>query len=411
MLIVDAGFADQEFGTDYAEIGNGSFHAGSDTGAVSGDISIHAASLIMDASGVNGSVTAQTRIGNLGDGDVSGNLNITSASDIELLASGGGLANIGSVTLGTDVTTSGNTTIISGGGITLAAQDGGEARIEAGGIDGTMVVTAQGNIVLSTENDTDVNSLAFIGNFGNGGNVTVTSRNGSVELLADSNGGSVQIGNNQIQQNAPVGGDVTVVATHGNVEVSATGDGAFAQIGNSNGSSVSGNVSVLAGRALQLAGGTQVLIGNLNLDEPLSGNTTITAQSLGGDISAILFNDLAYGDFALNLTGASALVLPVAADYSSSHALSISNGGDIVFAASLQNAGTGDITITSGGTVLVGGQQAQGSVAVGSFGGTTTVTGTNVIVEADNGSAQIGYHGAGHGAVNVVGRQERNGSG
>ena len=56
VLIVDAGIADQEFGTDYAEIGNGSFHAGSDTGAVSGDISIHAASLIMDASGVNGSV-------------------------------------------------------------------------------------------------------------------------------------------------------------------------------------------------------------------------------------------------------------------------------------------------------------------------------------------------------------------
>src|SRR6185312_4740009 len=160
-----------------------------------------------------------------------------------------------------------------------------------------------------------------------------------------------------------------------------------------------------AGRALQLAGGTQILIGNLNLDGPLSGNTTITAQSLGGDISAILFNDLAYGDFALNLTGASALVLPVAADYSSAHSLSISNGGDIVFAASLQNAGTGDITITAGGTVLVGGQQAQGSVAVGSFGGTTTVTGTNVIVEADNGSAQIGYHGAGRGAVNVVGRK------
>ena len=270
---------------------------------------------------------------------------------------------------------------------------------------GTMTVTAQGNIVLSAENDTDENSLAFIGNFGNGGNVTVTSTNGSVELLANSNGGSVQIGNNQIQQNAPVGGDVTVVATHGNVEVSATGDGAFAQIGNNNGSSVSGNVSVLAGRALQLAGGTQVLIGNLNLDEPLSGNTTITAQSVGGDISAILFNDLAYGDFALNLTGASALVLPVAADYLSCYALSISNGGDIVFAASLQNAGTGDITITAGGTVLVGGQQAQGSVAVGSFGGTTTVTGTNVIVEADNGSAQIGYHGAGHGAVDVVGRQ------
>ena len=277
-------------------------NAGATTPArVSGNISINAASLIMDAIGTNGLVTAQTRIGNLGNGNVSGNLNIAATSDLEILASGGGIANIGSVTQGTGVTTSGNTTIVSGGGITLAAQDGGEARIEAGGINGTMIVTAQGDIVLSTENDTDFNSLAFIGNFGNGGNVTVTSKLGSVELLANSTGGSVQIGNKQIQQNASVGGDVAVVAPQRNVEVSATGDGAFAQIGNNNGSSVSGNVSASAGRALQLAGGTQILIGNLNLDGPLSGNTTITAQVVGvrhqRDPLRVIS---AYGDFALH---------------------------------------------------------------------------------------------------------------
>ncbi len=34
---------------------------------------------------------------------------------------------------------------------------------------------------------------------------------------------------------------------------------------------------------------------------------------------------------------------------------SIANGGDIVFTGSLQNSGTGDINVTSGGAVTIGG--------------------------------------------------------
>ncbi len=71
------------------------------------------------------------------------------------------------------------------------------------------------------------------------------------------------------------------------------------------------------------------------------------------------------------------------------------NGGDIVFAGSLQNSGTGDFAITSGSTVTIGGDGAAGNAAVGSAGGTTTISGANVALEADNGYAQLGFHGGG----------------
>ena len=80
----------------------------------------------------------------------------------------------------------------------------------------------------------------------------------------------------------------------------------------------------------------------------------------------------------------------------------MSNGGDIDFAGSVQNSGTGDITVNSAGTVLVGGTGATGDVSVGSAGGTTTVLAKNVLLEADNGYAQIGFNGASGGDIDIV---------
>src|SRR6185437_11005967 len=55
----------------------------------------------------------------------------------------------------------------------------------------------------------------------------------------------------------------------------------------------------------------------------------------------------------------------------------------------------------NGGSIVVGGANAQGDVAVGSQGGTTTLAANNVTLSATNGYAQLGYHGAGTSAISV----------
>ncbi|MBS0273176.1 MAG: hypothetical protein JSR55_01975, partial [Proteobacteria bacterium] len=55
-----------------------------------------------------------------------------------------------------------------------------------------------------------------------------------------------------------------------------------------------------------------------------------------------------------------------------------------------------------GGDIFVGGSNASGGVAIGSMSGTTTLAGANVTLSATNGYAQIGYHGGGSGAINLL---------
>ena len=271
---------------------------------------------------------------------------------------------------------------------------------------GSVSVTANGNILLSA-NSPDAPSTAFIGSFvsGNGGgDVTVTSAHGSIQL--NENGGMVSCRSATAESGlaGQVGGNVTVTAADAqNGSVTLSSQYGQVLVGNTgiDGSSVSGDVTLTTANVLDLAG-TQTLIGNSNPGGSLSGSVTINAASIDGDIGPSLLNDLSYGDFSLDLTSGNPLILPVAVDYSSSHALSIANGGDIVFMGSLENAGTGDLTIHAGGSVIIGGANAQGGVAVGSFGGTTTVTGTDIILDAENGYAQIGYAGGGGtGNINV----------
>src|SRR5665213_3294019 len=401
----------------FAEIGTGTFHASDDTGALSGNIQINAATLSMDAVG-DGDSDDQTRIGNLGFGAVSGDIDIATTGDITAVASGGGLASIGSVSAPSDSDGnprqgegSGNLVIQSGGAISLLAQDGGQARIESGGFaSGDISVTANGDVTLSVNSDSDTGGgAAFIGSYASGNadvDVSVASTTGKVDLEADDDASSVQIGN--IADGAPgaLSGDVTVTAgnaSNGNVIVSATGAGATAQIGNSGSVdvAVAGDVSVVAGDAVEITG-LPAIIGNINSGGAESGNVVISAQSLTGDIEPIIANDLPGGDFALALTGDDSLTLSSDLNYSSAHNLTLSNGGDIIFDASLQNSGTGNITINSGGDVTIGGSGAAGDVAVGSAGGTTSVTADNLLVSGINGYAQIGYHAGGSGSIDIV---------
>ncbi len=149
-------------GVNFAEIGTGTFHVSADAGAIGGNIVINAATLSMNAVG-SADGDSQTRIGNLGDGVVTGDIDITTTGDIAVMASGapsGGaiaVSSIGDASAPTDSDenplqgeATGNIDIQSGGSISILAQDVGQARIEAGGsTDGTISVTANGDITLS----------------------------------------------------------------------------------------------------------------------------------------------------------------------------------------------------------------------------------------------------------------------
>jgi len=400
-----------------AGIGNGGFHYGAILGGISGDITINAATIALDAEGDQDNFgRAEAWIGSLGTGPVTGGVNITTTGDITAIGNSAGVAGIGSASAAIDENYNplqgnyaGNLTVQAGGNISLIAENLGQARIGSGGLtSGTVSVTANGNILLSADTTPDAAGIALIGNFvsGNGGgDVTVTSTHGSILLNENGAGGLAQIGNSEaFGMPGQVGGNVTVTASDPeNGSVSLSGQGGQVLIGNSgiDGSSVSGDVTLTTATALSLAG-AETLIGNYNPGGPISGSVTINAASITGDPTSIILNELSIGDFSLDLTGDATLFLPVALDYNSANALTITNGGDIVFAGSLENTGNGDLTIHAGGNVIIGGPNAAGDVAVGSFGGTTTVTGTDIILDAENGYAQIGFAGdGGTGDINV----------
>jgi len=413
-----AGLNDQET-FNSASIGNGSiYHFGRNLGGVSGDITINAATITLDTEGdPDFTIISDARIGNIGNGPVTGDVNITTTGDITILSDLTGFAGIGDVSAPYDSDLNplqgnyaGNLGIQAGGNISLVTENQGEAFIASGGLtNGSVSVTANGNILLSVNATQGATAgTAFIGSFvsGNGGgDVTVTSTHGGVLLNEYGYKGLAQIGNSETGGLAgQVGGNVTVTASDpesGSVSLSSQYGQVLVGNSGTDGSSVSGDITLTTANTLDLVG-TQTLIGNYNPGGPISGSVTINAASITGDPTSIILNELSIGDFSLDLTGDATLFLPVALDYNSANALTITNGGDIVFAGSLENTGNGDLTIHAGGNVIIGGPNAAGDVAVGSFGGTTTVTGTDIILDAENGYAQIGFAGdGGTGDINV----------
>ena len=426
----------------YSQIGNGSLRFAQDSGDLSGDIVIHAASFT-----ANAAAGAQARVGNLGIGNASGDVSLITTGNISLTGSGG-LLNIGDVSAVTDGEGNpgqghavSNLLVQSGGTLTLSSFAGGNARIETGGaVGGTVIVSAIGDITLQA-GATGIpgnNSLSMIGTLmaGNGGAViSVTSTTGGVYLSASENGASAWIGN---RENGTFGGTMTGAITvtasnavNGNISLSATGANSNAQIGNAgfNGATVFGDITVVAGNAVTFGTGN-IIIGNTNENQvdggdpvpaPFYGNTTISAWSIAGNAGPSIANDLVGGDVRLEVFGPS-LNLGGAVFYNSSHMLSILAAGNVTLASGIQNAGTGVIDIVAGwdghtldpahffdpgaygnngGFVVIGSQSADSNVAVGSFGGATNIGASSIQVVSVNGVAQIGYHGAGGGAINL----------
>ena len=138
-----------------------------------------------------------------------------------------------------------------------------------------------------------------------------------------------------------------------------------------------GQSGAISAQALALTASGAIALNN-------SGNHFTTASwSSGGDVSL-------YDAAALTIHGAA---------YSNASSLTLGSGGDIVFDGSVQNSGTGNISVVSAGNIVIGGTTASSGVAVGSQGGVTTFTAGNLLLSAVNGYAQLGYHGAGSGAI------------
>ena len=346
-----------------------------------------------------GATGGGTRIGNSGSGTItvtaSGNITLDAVSSYALIG------NLGTGTFGGNINvTSGGTVALDTGSDNTSAAIGNQEVGATSTISGNVTVNAQS----VAENVNGLNSVAQIGNNGFnstgdvvGGNVTVTTSGGPITLAALGQGSRAQIGDFGLA-NSTVTGDITVSSSGGALALSALDSGANAQIGNIGGLISSGNMTVNAG-AISLAG--QTTIGNSGASTD-SGNVTISGQSLNGDIGSIMTSDLQGGNFTLALSGNSPVTIATAFDYSSGNTLSFSNGGAIIFDASVQNAGSGAINIHSNSDITIGGNGASGGVAVGSAGGLLTLSANNITLDASNGFAQLGFNGNGSGGIDVT---------
>ncbi len=196
---------------------------------------------------------------------------------------------------------------------------------------------------------------------------------------------------------------------------------------------VSGSTAVTAAGQLNFdsssASGSEAWVGNrTGSGGSQSGNVTLVANELdNSQLTSMLIEDLGTsvgggGDVTVGITGSYGIYAEEGATYSSPHTLNLLSSQGITVDGSIQNTGSGDINLVAGwdgqtldptkfanggvygnasGTVTIGGAGADGSVSVGSSGGTTTVDAGLLDVEATNGYAQLGYHGAGGGALDV----------
>ncbi len=185
--------------------------------------------------------------------------------------------------------------------------------------------------------------------------------------------------------------------------------------------------------AAPLAGvaGRTVGIGNAGAPSgvPPTGSVVFLAGSVddsddeNGGFGNSILADLAYGDVTVGQTGtATPVQLSGEQLIDTAHNFTLLAAGDIELDGAIENAGSGAITVVAGwdgiydpkrigvagtygnndGTITIGGANAQGDSALGTASGALSLYGANLNVTAVNGYAQVGYHGAGGGAIAVT---------
>ncbi|HEX2591573.1 MAG TPA: hypothetical protein VHL34_08750, partial [Rhizomicrobium sp.] len=420
-----------ESGASNAIIGHGG------AGSVSGLVDVNADTISLQST-ANGS---QTRIGNAGNG-VTGSVSVSATHDISLTASG---SNASSLITMQGTTVSGDIDVTSEmGSIELNALGGtSTAQIGAGGlesVDGNVTVEALDSELGSvTLNASGSGAEALIGHVGFGegttpltGTIAVHVAN-DLSLQANSSNSFAQIG-------SITGGATNIDVRAGSMSLFA--DGGTAMIGNGafgggGLGDVGGDIAIHVDGITSLSG-SNVWIGNIAPEGSTgSGNLLLVSGDINDDgstnaLSDMLSSDLNNGDVTLGFTAAEG---PIGPDhfisYDSPHTFNILSTGDIAFGGSLSNEGSGAINVVAGwdgqtvdaghfgddgvfgngghGVTIGASQQAPSQdasgVMVGSREGNTSVYGDFLTLDATNGSAQLGYHGAGQGAilVNVLG--------
>mgnify|MGYP001551398294 FL=1 len=419
----------------YAQIGSGGIGYNGESatftnGNASGDVSLHAGGDVTLTSG--SSVYSYAQIGNGGDtstGNANGDVLVDAGGAVNLQGAGD-YAQIGNGGWAVNGNSSGTVTVNASGDITLTGgsssaygytQIGNGGQSSHGNSSGDVYVQSGGAITLASEANSENYALIGNGGYANIGNSVSGNASGSVMVWAEDNlqfdvcggencstQGTVWVGN--AAPSGVVSGDLTIIAAD--------------QKDNCGNNDCNANVGAMVVSAL---------------GDDANGNYIAGA---GGNVT-VAYTDPQHND-------APQLKIDANISYDSPFDLAIISGNNIYVPGSLQNAGTGDITLVSGwnaslvtpgniitqagadasmaalfaanpaaygandGTILIGGtnacQDAEGPCgsAVGSAGGTTSVFAGDVTVEADNGTARIGYHGAGGGAINVFATNDVN---
>ncbi|HEY7979223.1 MAG TPA: hypothetical protein VID67_13600, partial [Rhizomicrobium sp.] len=387
----------------------------------------------------------------LGNATVGGNIRLTasslSASGASVLSGNsaaialtGAGASVGSVAnpLLTDVTAI--SVLTNNGSAYISAPQNGLSV----GVGGTGINLGSGNLVLNAGGA--IGQTAAIG--ASGLTVTATgaialnnSGNSFATAMLSSGGNAVLYdAANLILSGASIGGTLTLAsggsigqsgaASAGTLAVTASGAltltnsaNNFATVALTSG----GDASVYDAADLSIAGA--VVGGNLTLAGGGSiGQTaaikaaSVTVSATNGDI-ALNNAANAYGAVSLNVTGSFSASIVDTSDLTVGNVavggnLTVRTKGDLTFAKSIQlqngsilaiagwdGTATGATTNgygNNGGDIFIGGANAAGGVAIGSASGATTLAAGNVTLSATNGYAQIGYHGGGSGAINLL---------
>jgi filamentous hemagglutinin family protein len=241
--------------------------------------------------------------------------------------------------------------------------------------------------------------------------------------------------NAQLGYHGAGGGDIVVRALH-DLSLNAVGGGAM--LGNgSRGTDIEGNVTgnidvriggnLIANTTTTPSATFSAWLGNVARNGTASGNVLLVMSDTDGTqnqaLSDFAVADLLGGDVTFGFTGGGDQGPSSAIAYNSSHNLTILTAGNFGVTYSLQNSGTGAITIVAGWDghtldaahfgdqgvygngnkgVLIGTSYATGNAALGSAGGTTSIYGATLSIAAVNGYAQLGFNGHGSGGINVT---------
>ncbi len=265
---------------------------------------------------------------------------------------------------------------------TLAANTGtvnlndGSTTLSIGTVGSTSGVTATTLTLTDTGAVTQTEAIAAnLELLGAGGSYTLTNPSNDVSTLA-ANTGTINLTDHTALTIGTVG-STNGVTTAGNLTLTTTG--------------TNSNLSIDAGLTGATNAANQVAMVELNTTG--TGNATLyDAESL--TVSSSFVN----GNLTMLTTGNLVFVSSVQ-----------SPTGAILAVAGWDGTTTDPSALTAagaygnnGGSIVIGGSGASGNVAVGTIGGSTTLAGDNVSLEAINGYAQIGYDGAASGNIAIV---------